>query len=101
MSRGEGSGIFQRTIQNGGALPDAHQDELASIQEEGWRQEGRAGCGPVGPGRAGGRPWMISPAMAFCSRGSVLGEQRPPQIHIYLEPQKVTFGKKVLADVIS
>ena len=40
MSRGEGPGIFQRTIQNGGALPDAHQDELASIQEEGWRQEG-------------------------------------------------------------
>lgn len=35
------------------------------------------------------------------SGGTVLDKQGPPQIHILLEPQHVTFGNTLLADVIS
>lgn len=42
MSREEGSGMFRGAIQNGGHCLKSHWDQLARIQEEGWRQEGWA-----------------------------------------------------------
>lgn len=56
----------------------------------------------VGLGTGPGCIGPVALVCPLCSRGTVLGEECLPQIHIHWEPQHVTFfGNTVLADEIS